>query len=309
MKFNVINKLKFKAQAKAPELWFLAGTVLVIAAIHESGKSRVRFERLRDEFRCDMNEQLIVEKRFDEKKDENGLVNGKEYTMAMRRHNHLRLRLGLVKNTAGVYWFTVALAAAGLISYAKAFGILKNRYAGLLAAYMTLSRQNELIEESLKSAASDVVDQVMANGSAADNAAEADSTSVGLYDFLGQHDYVFDERNPNFENDRAKNMFFLNGKLMFLSTQFYEKRGWILKNECLDNLGFPLTQDGQIFGKIHFDNIEDAARYGSSNELSFGLGLDDWKTRRLAQINPNAILIQFNFDKEPIIDKCGWPES
>ena len=61
-------------------------------------------------------------------------------------------------------------------------------------------------------------------------------------------------------------------------------------------LGYEQTKAGQIMGWI----------YDPSKEfnISFGLGLDNWATRRFVNGYENAVLLQFNIEPEPIVDRA-----
>lgn len=301
------NKLMIKASDNSPRLWFIAGSICVIGAVVKSGKSRLKYEELKAEFKENIAEQVAFQEDFDAKKDENGLVNGKTYTIAERRNDRMRLAVMFGAKAVLGYLPTALLTIGGIACYAKSFGILHGRFLAASSVIAGLSQRTKFLEGELAKA------QGMLKASEIGETINYDKQEVvdpeknpEYYDRdsalrdIDPYARIFDECNINFEDNAEKNRFFLFGKQCFAESEL-KRKGRLFLNEVYELLGFEGSQAGQIMGWIYDPEKE---RLGIP-QISFGLGmqLDSPAMRRFINGYENAVLLQFNVDPKPIVDR------
>lgn len=303
-----LNKLMIKASDNSPRLWFIAGSICVIGAVVKSGKSRLKYEELKAEFKENIAEQVAFQEDFDAKKDENGLVNGKTYTVAERRNDRMKLAVTFGTKAVLGYLPTALLTIAGIACYAKAFGILHGRFLAASSVIAGLSQRTKFLESQLAKAqsalkASELGETIDYDETkkAGEEIAKHDNveTEPELCD-IDPYARIFDECNPNFEDNAEKNRFWLYGKQCFAEMEL-KRKGRLFLNEVYELLEFEGSQAGQIMGWIYDPEKE---RLGIP-QISFGLGtqLDSPAMRRFINGYENAVLLQFNVDPKPIIDR------
>lgn len=300
---SLVRNLMNKAYDKSPQLWFLAGTVLVIGAVVDSNKRRLKYEELKAEFKNDIREQVEMQEEFDEKKDENGLVNGKTYTLTERRSDRMRLAVGFGLKTIVTYLPTALMTAGGIACYAKSFGILQGRYVAAASVIAGLTKKTKFLEDQLDKAksalkAADIGEEIDYDETkkAGEEITKHDNieTEPRLCD-IDPYARIFDSCNPNFEDNAEKNRWFLYGKQCWAEREL-KRKGRLFLNEVYEMLGYEQTKAGQIMGWIYDETKQ--------FNISFGLGLNTEASRRFINGYEEAVLLIFNVEPEPIVDRA-----
>ena len=121
---------------------------------------------------------------------------------------------------------------------------------------------------------------------------------------------LFDEANPNWENDRATNLTWLMGKQERLNYELMRKPdGIMMLNEVLEELGFPRTPEGALVGWEYKPDPNESLGDGY---IDFGLQeifLDDEiELARTEHRNPEpSFWLNFNVDGM-VYERLGIPK-
>ena len=204
-----------------------------------------------------------------------------------------------------VHWLPVVIAAsASLIMFGKSFGILKGRYFEMAAYAATLVKENDSLKDEILKLKSGDGKTVM-DGSG--EVVETEPEQQNEYDrsIVWKCAKFFDESNENWEKNAEYNKDFIIGKQQW-ANRILKRDGFLLLNDVYDWLGLPKTQFGNMFGWKYYKDPEEAKRNGAANEVKFGLDYDSQQVRDFINGYERSVLLRFNVDPLPIIDKIGW---
>ena len=281
-------KGKFKAQAHAPEILMVVGAVELGLTIYSTVKAAYKFRDILDEHNKTLEEIkelqiLSATGQLDRKYTDEDAKNE-------RRATYMRTAVEAAK-----CWGWVGVNALGTVGcFSWATGIEKQRYFNLQHAYAGVIAENQALK-ALKR-----VDDAAPEGE------EQTETSVPSTFSPSTYSKIFDSCNPNFEKSAEANHTFLNCKRAYLQN-LLEWRGYLFLNEVYEALGFEKTQAGQIMGWAHYKTPEEARAHGSSNFVDFGL--DNLENYRFNQGIEYAVMLNFNVDSLPILDRIGFERS
>jgi len=292
------GKVKFKAIAKAPELWFTGGCIALIGAVVASGKSRMQFEEILEEHnaRLDNQEQYANEH------------TAAEYPPEKSKAERRGVYIQTAKKTVVAYLPTIVLTSLSAIAFGRSFGIMKGRYFSVAAALGEAIRENTALKRAIKDELGEEAYKKITEGSVEETVAGDTGEEEKIYvqpNFRERYSKCFDESNPFWTKSAARNRDFLFSKQNQLNWKL-RTYGFVLLNDAYEILGFQKTKAGQSLGWVHYDTDEEAAAYGGQNFIDLGLGDDDAGARALANGLEPSFWVKFNVDALPAIDRCGW---
>ena len=296
---GVAGKVKFKAITKAPELWFIGGTIAGAAAIVATYHQTLKFQDILKE-----HNQLLEEQEMTAKKVESGEIKETytpEQQKADRRGIYIKTGVKTVRTWAPV----VLLGATSVICFGKSFGILKGRYFGAVAYAAGLAKDNEVLRDRIKERlGEEAYEKVVGPETKTVVDPETGEFKEQVDEDVKPHQWVhqkfFDETNPNWERNPEHNRFFLESKERW-ANHMLDRDGYLFLNDVYDMLELPKTQAGQIMGWRKYKDPEEAAYFGAANRVSFGLRQDCPENRRFINGYEHSILLTFNVDPEPIV--------
>ena len=303
---SLLGKIKYTATSRSPEIFFIGGCSLLIAAVIESGKARVKYEALKETLNKDLAEQQEYADKFDELKDANDLVDGESYTPAERKRDVSILKRNFAMKAAVVYIKTFVLCTASICCFAKSFGILNGWFLGVSSVASKLAKRNEFLEGELARLGKETIKEAkeIKYDDDGGEVKEDNDTSSPINDVPDDpFDRLFCESNPNFEKDPNRNMFWLDQKLTY-AQYLFDRDGYLYLNDVYDLLGFNKTRAGQVYGWIKYKDFNEAKAHGHKNIISFGHNVDDnygYCNKRFVEGCESAVWLHFNIEKEPIV--------
>ena len=114
---NLWSKIKINAADKSPRLWFIAGSVLVVAAVVDASKRRPKYEQLKEKFKENIADQVAYQEKFDAQADENGMVDGETYTLTERRVDRMKIAVGFGLKAIAMHIPTALKLIGGVVWY------------------------------------------------------------------------------------------------------------------------------------------------------------------------------------------------
>ena len=291
------GKVKVKAIAKSPELWFTAGCVALIGAVVASGKSRMQFEEILEEHNSRLDKQEEYAKAHTEA----------EYPPEKSKAERRGVYIQTGKKALVAYLPTIALTGLSAFAFGRSFGIMKGRYFSVAAALGEAVRENSMLKRAIKDELGEEAYKQVTEGKVEEvvdgETGEVEKRFVPS-DFREMYSRFFDETNPFWTKDAVHNRNWLYSKQNHLNWKLRTYK-FVLLNDAYEILGFPKTKAGQTMGWVYYENDEEAAMYGGQNFIDLGIDNDTG----FANGYERSTKVTFNVDIAPAIDRCGWAEA
>lgn len=191
--------------------------------------------------------------------------------------------IGLVK----LYWPTFVLFVVGTGLYFNAFGRMKGRYLGTLAALKIAEEENRSLKAERDARQNGEYEVKDAAPGEVGEEATVVKPGKGPKAY-SQYARYFDESSSEWSKTPEYNLMFLKAKETYF-TNLLQARGHVFLNEVYDELGIPRSQAGQVVGWV--------LGKGHDNYVSFGL-YDLYKDQNRDFVNGTepSILLDFNVD-------------
>ena len=304
----VAGKVKFKAIDKAPELWFLGGTALLIGIIPLTYKKTLKFQEVLEKHNKDLKDQEDAANLADtiDVKD--------EYPIKDRKADRKRIYIGTAIETVKTWAPVVGVAGLSVICYGKSFGILQGRYFAAASMAASLTKENKWLKSRIKEElGDDAFEKVTGPKTQKEvdpETGEFKDVPVDPYDmteFRWPYQRIFDEANPNYSKNAEANKFFLRGKEKW-ANKLLRESGFLFLNEVYEMLEFPedeWSDAGQLYGWRYYRDPKEAAFHHADNEVSFGILPSASNAAFFNGANP-SIILEFNIDPEPIIGMTNF---
>ena len=296
-----ITKAGLKVQQKSPEILLAVGIVSIVGGTVMACKETVNAEEVVSKYkslRRDIEDASEL--------GENGEVS---YSDDDRKKDLVRVYaqtgVGLVK----VYWPSAAVLGLGIAAILASHGIMSNRNVALVAAYDTVKTGFEAYRKRAIEKFGDEVDKQLRFGLTEETVTENVVGEDGKEHKTKVKKAAFDPNEVSpyarwFEPNTSREFWDKNPSINFTSLKAKETycnnilntRGFIFLNEVYDQLGFPMTPEGQQVGWLK-DGDGDGF-------VDFGI----LEARNMEAVNGsdkdgiNAYLLDFNVDG-PILYK------
>ena len=157
--------------------------------------------------------------------------------------------LDLVK----IYGPALSVGALSIASIAWGHNTLSKRHAAVVTAYSALHASYNEYRERVTEALGVDVEKSIREEMVKENSGDLDYSkpASGQVDMNGLSPYarVFDEGNPNWDDDSSYNQFFIRSAQNYLNDLLHA-RGHVFLNEAYKQLGFPSTKTGQVVGWV-----------------------------------------------------------
>ena len=286
------GKAVFLNKKHAPTTLFGVGVAGMIAttvlAARQTLKAREIIEIAKDDLEAVKLATEIAEKKA---------ANGEEssYSEEDRKKDvtyvYIKTGIDLVKLYAPV----VLIGVFSIAALTKSHFILKDRNAGLAAAYAVLDKAfSEYRTRVEKELGKDADDHYRYGGEIVDEKEEKDGKVVHVKKFRANkhtpsgYARFFDELCPNWQRQPEYNLIFLRCQQNY-ANDLLQSRGYVLLNEVYERLGLEHTGAGSVVGWT----------IGSrgDNYIDFGIfNGDNDRARDFVNGREGAILLDFNVD-------------
>lgn len=249
---RTVATIGFKARKHSPEILIGVGIVGFVGTVVLACKATTKAERILDEHKQDID---IVKETRESYKDAPQVYSEKNYEMDVATV-YLKTMTKFVK----LYWPAATLGLISVACILKAHGILSERNLALLAAYKSseeafLNYRNRVANEI----GGDREDMVM-HGIHPVEVEETDAKGKTKKRTIEQLDpeviksdperILFDEQNPNWQDDAEANKTFLLSVENWANTVL-KSRGHLFLNELRYELGLDPIPEGQLLGWIY----------------------------------------------------------
>lgn len=297
MKFDLVDTLKvvgkktaFALKDKSPELCFIGGVGALIAAGYFVWNGKAKCEEILEEHKKNMDRVKETEEAV-----RNGDIDPQEYTpkqaAADKRHYCMKTAIAFVKVFAPIVILTIT--SIGL--FGKSTAIYKSRY---LASVAVCAEQSKYIKQLEEQIGEEKLEDLKIKSPDEPEDGERDP-------LIPPNSFWFDERSCNFvPGDPVANRTFLINMQNYYDDEVHHGVP-VLGNDVIRALDIKTgndpkapqgTQKGQIMGWTNSKNPAD----GAAGFVDFGC-FDIHKNVDFGE----PILLTFNWDKTPIISRCG----
>lgn len=222
------------------------------------------------------------------------------YTDKQRQLDTVRVYVGTVGRFARLYAAPIVLTASGTFLILYAHGLMRRRYAALMAAYTTLERGYSVYRQRVIDRLGPDADQYFRTGIETKEVTDFevdpetgeskpvvreetrfDQNTTSMYA------RYFDEHSNEYQRDLSSNLTFLRGQQMWFN-HLLKQRGYVMLNEVYEALDIPPEPFGQVVGWFDDPSLGDP-------NIDFGLvngirAID----RTDGQVYDKAILLDFN---------------
>lgn len=283
---------KLKIKKYSPEIAFGLGVISFGCTLITVVKNSKKAEKVLEDHKASLD---IVEECVMQVCE--GEMDASEYT----KKDEIKEKIGIYAWTSGrlilSYAPTIALSTLSLACFFQAYNINKKRYLGAVAAFNGLNAafqayRKRVIDEEGEDADRHFmygterikidVSETDENGKTKKHKEEIENTdAANLIESCNGR--IFDESNPNWDENQNFTMMFLNSQESILN-DILHTRGHVFLNEVLDALGFNQTSEGAVVGW-----------FGKDHTIDFGL-YDIRKNRRFINGDDKAIYLNFNHD-------------
>lgn len=285
----IIRKTGFILSKHSPEICQVAGIIGVAGTVIMACKATLKLPEKND----------ILKKRLARAKERN---NAPEET----RKEVTKIYASYVWDITKLYGPSAMLGTASLASMSAATQILRNRNAGLAAAYVSVDGAFKTYRKRVAERFGEEVDKQLKFGATEETVKEKETDEDGnvksvkkklnvidskAFNGCSPYARIFDETNPYFQADSEYNIFFLRQVQTFFNDRL-RAEGFVYLNEVYRKLGFAPTKAGQIVGWVY-----DKENPVGDNYIDFGLD-DLWhkKTRDFINGYEPAVILDFNVD-------------
>ena len=276
--FRGASSIVFKAIKYSPEISMGLGLVFTSGAVVSAIDATMDVkEKVLDKAQESMNAINEAKEKHPE-----------EYPEECYKKDLMTVRKDTVIGLTKLYWKTAALFAMGTLFYFNAFGTMKGRYLGTLAALKIAEEENKQLREENRALTEGNADYTVRDAEPGEEGEEATIKPGKGPRAYSQYARFFDESSPEWSKTPEFNLLFLKGKESYF-TNLLQARGHVFLNEVYDELGIPRTQAGQVVGWI--------LGKGHDNYVSFGI-YDLYKDQNRDFVNgvEPSILLDFNVD-------------
>ena len=300
---NTMAKVGFTFRAHSPEILLGTGIVGMIAgtviACIITSKVPEKVEKLKEGTKA-VNEAVPVTDEDSKKENQKLIV--KEYA-----------KFGL--EIAKIYAPVVIIEACSIVSMISSNRILKKRSAIAMAAYVGLKEAYKKYRERVAEKYGEDTERELYYGITKEKVTEEITDENGkkkkntveksvVPEELKDHSafaVIFDEFNPNWEKDAIGRKFFLTSVQNYCNDKL-KANGYLFLNEVYEELGFPKTKAGQIFGWLYRPDDPD---YKGDGFVDFGI-FDVFKKLNRDFVNgyEPGIILDFNVDGD-IVNLTG----
>lgn len=300
-----------KVEDHAPALWMAAGVISMVGAVVSACTATVKAVEVLDEYRKDIEACDEIEGILDEEHQKTGsksITTSKGvYTMEDvkkdRKNAAVKLTVGMTKKYAlAVLFFILAL-----VSFFTAYGLMKKRYTGAVAALTALTKATEKYRERVRERVGtevenalwrgDVIkEKVVPTGVVDKDGNEITETVTEVHnDGTGIPPYAkfFDESNPHWDKNAEYNRMFLLRRQDMANDRLHSKvDGVLLLNEVYSMLDLPMTELGNEVGWVwnKGDEFVDFGIYRQDKPWSSG----NERARAFVNGQENVFLLDFN---------------
>lgn len=235
----------------APEAMAVIGTGCVIGGTVMACKDTLKATEVIDAVKDDLDKIEEAEVLAEEKSD---LVT---YSKEDRNRDKAMVYFNGAKSFGKVYWKAAAVEGIGLALLLGAFGIMKKRYSGAIAAAHTIEAMYRAYRERVIEAEGIAKDEYYRTGwdgkmeslPAAEGEEEKAVRVMANVPNGSGYSRLFDEANIYWVNSSAQNRFFLE-QVQAKFNDKLDETGHVFLNEVLEALGFPHTKEGAIVGWV-----------------------------------------------------------
>lgn len=226
---------------------------------------------------------------------------GMETTEKSKEHDKRQVKAHAAMQLAKVYAPTVITATVGTFCILYAHGIMRKRYAALMAAYTTLEEAYSVYRNRIIDMYGEDVDYYARTGIKRDAIEEqVVDPETGKVKEVKHHDALpdqpsmyakyFDDHSRQYKRDMAANVQFLRGEEKWFNHQLGDK-GYVFLNDVYKALDIPEEPYGQVVGWIADPDVP------MQTKLSFGITQGVRAAHRTdGHVSDMAILLDFNVD-------------
>ena len=249
---RTVATIGFKARKHSPEILIGVGIVGFVGTVVLACKATTKAERILDEHKQDMD---VVKETKEAYKDAPQVYSEKNYEMDVATV-YLKTMTKFIK----LYWPAATLGFISVACILKAHGLMSERNLALLAAYKSseeafLNYRNRVAAEIGEKREDDIMHGVhKIEVEETDDNGKTKKKKVETVDLdLVKNDpssILFDEQNPNWQDDAEANKTFLLSVENWANTVL-KSRGHLFLNELRYELGLDPIPEGQLLGWIY----------------------------------------------------------
>jgi len=319
---RLLGKVGLGIRSHSPAILMIAGGVTFITTIVSACKDTPKAVKVLEQH----NEELAAIKEA-EAKVKSGELPITAFNKADARNDIVACYIRTGGKLVKTYWKTILLGGVSLACFGGAAHILTERVASATALAGTylkdkVSLENAIINdptmgpEKLEQLRKGQIEHVPIETHEDPETGETVVDKEKLVS-MEAHTLFFDESHPRFQKDVRENFKYLWSKENYLNHVFFH-RGWIFKNQEIDLLGFPeteQTQDGFDVGNKFYKDPKEAQRHGADNFVSIGINplhlpYDEALAWFVAKHGEDpVIMLKLNVDRDQIKDKIGRKKS
>jgi hypothetical protein len=297
---RAFHSVGFKIKKHSPEILIVTGIVGVVTSAVMACKATTKVNEVIEKGKTEIND--VHDKAADV---EAGIVSIEEYTPEVQRKEltiaYARTGYELVK----LYAPAVTVGVLSLTAIISSNHILRKRNVALAAAYASTEKLfkeyrgrvverfgKELDRELRYNIKSKEIEETTVNedGSEVTQKRTIQVVEGPIHDEFSR---VFDEYNPNWVKDAAKNKYFLLQVERFANEKL-QRQGYLFLNDVLEALGFDKISSGQVVGWTYNKGNPD-----SEECVSFGIWDDVHVNKaKAAFVNEyeKSVIIDFNHE-------------
>lgn len=299
MKFNdiiesagrVVNKMAFKAKKHSPEILMVVGTVSIITGTIKACQATIKLQDVMEES-SDTLEKIHAAA--------NGTVvikEGESYTKDDTNKDLTIVYVQTAIKTVKLYAPAVILIGGGLGCMFGSHIIMRKRNAAAIAAYTAVSQAFNEYKARVKERFGEQVERDISNGVKAievdtgevDENGNPKTETVNMADTAASpYALIFNESNPNWQNDPDYNRMFLKQAERAANIKL-KKKGYLFLSEVYEMLGAKATKIGNLAGWIY-----DPKNPEIDSMVDFGLY--DGEHVDYDDLFANGIWLNFNVD-------------
>lgn len=304
----MVGRTGLRIKKHSPEIFVVAGIVGVVASAVMACKATTKINDILESSK----EQIDS---IHEKKDigyiiqaqENDSIVKEEYTEDDSKKDLTIVYVQTAWKLTKLYGPSIILGGLSIASMVTSHKIMRNRYAALSAAYITVDKafkdyRSRVIEKYGKDEDHvlryNIKKETIQETSTDDKGKEVvteKTVEVADPNIHSMYAKIFDETCPNWERDSERNLYFLRSVQNYMNDKL-RVVGHVFLNEVYEQLGFPHTKAGAIVGWIYDPNNDRGG--DGDNYIDFGLDStsDQERTRAFVNGYEPSYYIDFNVD-------------
>lgn len=305
---GAIGKVSLAATVNSPWLLAVGGGILAVGAVIEASRKTPKFMEDLEEYNAMLEEQKLYKERV----ESGEIIPKTPYTKRDYTYDRMSIYAKIVVSGIKRYGKAAVMLVGSFTCFGMALKILNGWFAGASAALaMTQDELAHLEENVEKEYGAEVLERLKGpNQNECVVESHIDENGDTVVDKVNEPNhtaftYIFDESNPNWTKDPAKNKDFLKLCERWLNN-ILDAKGYVFLNDALEQLGFDIVDAGQVFGWVK--NRKDPL--SANKRISLGIFEDEnqaasERIRAFIDGQERSVWLTFNVDPKPIVGKCG----